>query len=389
MTGGAIKTWCGVHRWTSLICTAFLLMLCLTGLPLIFYHEIEHALGNTIEAPAMPADTPRASLDEVVESSKREMPGHVPMFLSWDEDHPNQVFVSMAKAPDAPRDQNRLLAVDARTGETLGESRFRDTVMYFLFRLHLDLFAGLPGMLFLGAMGLLFVVAIVSGVVVYAPFMRRLDFGTVRRERSRRVKWLDLHNLLGVVTVAWALVVGATGVINTWAELAFGAWRNGQLAEMVAPYKGQPPLETPGSVEAAVDAARAAAPEMTPSFVAYPQSQFSSPHHYAVFMRGKTPLTSRLLKPALVDAETGELTDMREMPWYITALLVSQPLHFGDYGGLPMKIIWAVLDVITIIVLVSGLYLWIARRKVPMESRIAELERTRTASARAAAGPAE
>ena len=42
---------------------------------------------------------------------------------------------------------------------------------------------------------------------------------------------------------------------------------------------------------------------------------------------------------------------------------MSQPLHFGDYGGMPMKILWAVLDVLTIIVLVSGLYLWIVRRK--------------------------
>ena len=51
------------------------------------------------------------------------------------------------------------------------------------------------------------------------------------------------------------------------------------------------------------------------------------------------------------------------MPWYLTALELSRPLHFGDYGGLPLKIIWAVLDLITIVVLVSGLYLWLARRR--------------------------
>ena len=48
-----------------------------------------------------------------------------------------------------------------------------------------DLFLGLPGMLFLGAMGALFVAALVSGVVLYAPFMRRLAFGTLRTNRSR------------------------------------------------------------------------------------------------------------------------------------------------------------------------------------------------------------
>ena len=60
--------------------------------------------------------------------------------------------------------------------------------------------------------------------------------------------------------------------------------------------------------------------------------------------------------------QTGELTDSRDLPWYVTALLVSQPLHFGDYGGMPLKILWALLDIVTIVVLGSGLYLWLHGR---------------------------
>jgi uncharacterized iron-regulated membrane protein len=97
--------------------------------------------------------------------------------------------------------------------------------------------------------------------------------------------------------------------------------------------------------------------------VAFPGSIFSSKSHYGIFMRGTTPLTAKLLKPALVDAATGQLTDSRSLPWYVATLLISQPLHFGDYGGMPLKIIWAVLDVITIVVLITGLYLWLRRRQ--------------------------
>ena len=53
------------------------------------------------------------------------------------------------------------------------------------------------------------------------------------------------------------------------------------------------------------------------------------------------------------------------LPCYLTALLVSQPLHFGDYGGMPMKIIWALLDVAALIVLGSGLYLRLKRPPSP------------------------
>ena len=100
-------------------------------------------------------------------------------------------------------------------------------------------------------------------------------------------------------------------------------------------------------------------------------------------MRGETPLTSRLLKPVLIDAETGKLTDTRELPWYIWALLMSQPLHFGDYGGMPLKILWAILDALTIVVLGSGLYLWLSRSRSGIEQRIAAAE---TAAAAAVAG---
>jgi uncharacterized iron-regulated membrane protein len=373
LRANTIGIWCRVHKWTSLVCTAFLLMLCLTGLPLIFHHEIDELLGDAVSAPEMPAGTPKAALDEIVTAGMAGREGKVAQYLVWDADAPDVIWLLVADALDAV--ENDPVAIDARTAAVLGDRTGQDGVMDFLLSLHVDMFAGLPGKLFLGAMGLLFVVAVVSGVVVYGPFMRRLDFGTVRRGGSRRLKWLDLHNLLGVVTLSWALVVGGTGVINTWADLVLALWKGDQLAEMVAAYRDAPPLRRPGPVGPAIEVAREAAPDTVPSFVAFPGTPLTSPHHYAVFMRGETPLTARLVKPVLVDAETGRLTATRDLPWYVTALLVSQPLHFGDYGGLPLKILWALLDLVTIAVLGSGLYLWAVRRRMPVEARIAALER--------------
>jgi len=172
-----------------------------------------------------------------------------------------------------------------------------------------------------------------------------------------------VHNLAGILLVMWTLVVGFTGVINTWADLVIKYWQFDQLAAMTVQYKDRPLVANPASIEEAVKVARKAEPDMKPAFVAFPGSIFSSKSHYAVFLHGNTPLTSRLLKPALIDAETGVLTDSREMPWYVSTLLLSQPLHFGDYGGMPLKIIWAILDIITIVLLVTGLYLWLRRRK--------------------------
>lgn len=372
LSARAIRGWYVVHKWTSLICTVFLLLLCVTGLPLIFHHEIEELTGDAVEAPEMPPGTANVSVDRVVEAALAKRGGNVVRFVSWDEDHPGVVFVGDVPSFDAPPDATRWQTMDARTAAVLQEAEEPGGFLYVMLTLHVDLFAGLPGKLFLGFMGLLFLVATVSGVVLYAPFMRRLPFGTVRRERTARTKWLDLHNLVGIVTLMWVLVVGATGVINTLADIVLGVWRNDQLAAMVSPYAGKPPVEKLGSLDGALAVAGEAAPGMKPAFVAYPRSSFSSPQHYAVFMRGETPLTSRLLKPVLIDAEATTLTATADMPWYVTALLISQPLHFGDYGGMPMKIVWALLDVLTIVMLGSGLYLWAVRRKGAAERAVLE-----------------
>ncbi|WP_374402920.1 PepSY-associated TM helix domain-containing protein [Niveibacterium sp.] len=364
MQAKTLQRWSWLHTWSSLICTLFMLLLCLTGLPLIFHHEIGHLLGTEVEAPSMPADTPRVSLDRVLEAARAQFPDRVAQYASQPEDSEDIWFVTMTPTP-APTDDYRSVAVDARTGALLAQPRADRGFMWVMFKLHVDLFAGLPGKLFLGLMGLLLLVAIVSGAVLYGPFMRKLAFGTVRRERRASVKWLDLHNLLGIVTLVWLFVVGASGMINTWADLLIKYWQHDQLSTLLAPYAGQPtvPQAERASVQQGLDVALQRAPGMKLSFVAFPGTAFSSPHHHTYFLRGSTPLTSRLLQPVLVDAKTSQVTAAPKLPWYLTALLVSQPLHFGDYGGRPMQIVWAVLDLASIVVLGSGLYLWLRKRR--------------------------
>jgi uncharacterized iron-regulated membrane protein len=358
-----IRRWSWIHKWTSLISMVFLLLLCVTGLPLIFKDEIDHLLQEEVAPANVPPGSPRANLDVLVKNGMEKVPGYHLQFLIWDRHEPNVIGLSVGERPDSDPSNNRFLRTDAHTGGLLDEVNFRGRFTYIMWRLHVDLFGGLFGKLFLGLMGLLFVIAVISGIVVYGPSTRKLDFGTVRYERSRLLRWLDLHNLLGVVTIVWALVVGGTGVINTWADLVIKIWQFGQLSEMVAQYKDRPVPSQLSSIEAAVKLAEQKLPDQTPSFVAYPGSLFSSKAHYIVFMKGNAPLTSRLVTPVIVDASDGTFTDSRELPWYVTTLLVSQPLHFGDYGGMPLKIIWTILDVATIVVLGSGIYLWLKRRR--------------------------
>ena len=361
MSPRSLRAWSWLHKWSSLVSTVFLLVLCLTGLPLVFHHQIGAWLGTEVVAPALPANAPRITLDQVMAAAKSRFPAKVGMYVSQEPDDDTIWYVTMGDTPTSATDLKQV-AVDARTGAALAEPKLDRGLMFVIREIHVDLFAGERGRLFLGFMGLLMLAAIVSGVMLYAPFMRKLRFGEVRRDRSSRVKWLDLHNLLGIVTLTWAIVVGATGIINTWADLVIEHWRNDQVAGLLARYRGQPPATQPGSLEKAFANARAREPGMKIAFIAFPGTAWASEHHYGVFLRGRTALTQRLVQPVLVDAVSGEVSASREPPWYMKTLLLSQPLHFGDYGGVPMQWLWALLDVLTIIVLGSGLVLWLGKR---------------------------
>lgn len=369
MTGRTIRIWSWLHKWTSLACTLFLLMLCLTGLPLIFHDEIDSLTqaSPVYGAPGLPSSGTSPALlplDIMAERALERAPGEVLVYMAFNNKHP-AMTITTAPQPDSPAAQMTIHSFDRSTGDLLwSEGEADGGVMHFLLQLHTDMFLGLPGMLFLGLMGILFAVALVSGTVLYLPFTRKLPFGTLRVTRRPRVRWLDYHNLLGIAALAWMMVVGLTGVINALSTPIYQMWQAGELAEMTSAYADRPPIAPRdyGSLDIAMAQARRAVPGFAPQFIGFPGGAFSSGHHYAVFFQGSTPLTQRLLTPALIDARTGEFTDARAMPWYVSALALSQPLHFGDYGGLLLKVLWAALTLFTVIVLVTGLYLWLAKR---------------------------
>lgn len=364
-----LRGWSRLHRWSSLICTLFLLVLCLTGLPLIFSAEIDRAFDST------PHDAPRAgmaapSLDRLIAVGRARYPGQVVISLFRQDDAP-MIVLRMAPSLEAVHADpalEHLLVFDAHSGRLLREgsrpalSARSPTAL--LLALHRSLLAGLWGELFLGVMGLIFVVAIVSGVVLYGSFTRKLPFGAQRRNRGARIAWLDLHNLLGIATLAWALAVGATGVMNTLAVPLFGVWQKSEVDASLKAYTGRQVVgqDHLASAQGAVETALQALPGSTMLSIGFPNAHEGSPWHYTVWLKGGAPLTSRLFNPVLVDARSGRLTTVVTMPWYLRLLEVSRPLHFGDYGGMPFKLIWALFDLVTIAVLISGFYLWWFRR---------------------------
>jgi uncharacterized iron-regulated membrane protein len=358
-----VRTWGRIHRWSSLACTLLLLLLCLTGLPLIFHDEIDGLVEEKVSAPRLEGKAEVALLHRIVESALARYPGEFPQYVFWPLDEPDLVHVGLAPVTNPQPGQIHRLVIDARTAQILSEPAPNRGAMQFVLKLHSELLSGTAGTLILAVAGVLFVVSLVSGAAIYVPFARKLEFGAARTERTLRTRWLNLHNLLGIVTVTWAAVVGATGVVNTLEKPLFGVWRAEELPKLLAPYAGKPPPPALSAIDDAVTAAKKASPGMRITSVLFPYSRFNSPRHYLIWTKGSSALDGHLFTAVMVDAESGRLSAILALPWYLRALEMSRPLHFGDYGGPPLKIIWALLDIVTIIVLGSGVYLFVARSR--------------------------
>lgn len=358
-----------IHKWSSLVSALFLLVAFITGLPLVFKDEIEEAFGEQLAHAVVSDDSPRADLDAIVQKARGPAglsPGEIVRWISIEDDKP-EVWVALAPNQHADRRLDHVVKFDAYSGQVLAHrpsaATAKPTLLGVLFWLHKELLAGSTGELMLAITGLLLIVATVSGVALYGPYMRKQRFGLIRRNRGRRLKWLDLHNLLGITTAAWVLVVGVTGVMNEIAEPAYDAWRTATLATMLGHYAGKPIPVNLASAQEAVATVSRALPGMKIRSLRFPDAELGSPHHYLVWTMGDSPITSRLYRPALVDAATGQLASVGTVPWYLTAVQLARPLHFGDYGGLPLKLLWIALDAVAIAVMASGIYLWLARRR--------------------------
>jgi len=177
----SIRIWSIVHRWTSLVSTIFLLLLCLTGLPLIFHHEIDELLGYAPRPEIARDGEQKSTVDRIAGAALANAPGKVLQYIAWDRDDPGMVIAYTNGAADGKPDDAVVKAFGTYSAKPLGP--VGTGPMLVVLKLHTDMFAGKPGKLFLGGMGLLFIIAIISGVVLYWPFTRRLNFGTIRQSK--------------------------------------------------------------------------------------------------------------------------------------------------------------------------------------------------------------
>ncbi|WP_250458659.1 PepSY-associated TM helix domain-containing protein [Microbulbifer litoralis] len=239
----------------------------------------------------------------------------------------------------------------------------------------------------MGTVSLLYFIALVSGVIVLLPTLVK-DLFILRIGKNLKRLWLDFHNALGLFSLPFHIIMALTAVVFAFHHQFYDA----QRATLGG--GGRPPAEAHAEVP---DGAEALSPlaiiarleEQAPAFrPATLQYHFEEEHGLELRVGGVNPrygMRGSTMGFAGVDPYSGALTMTGYMPgeqdgWFATVTSFFA-LHFGNFGGNPVRWGYFILGLAGAVLFYTGNLLWIEthrkKRRKGYEDR--EVRQTRAA----------
>ncbi|MFW2348858.1 PepSY-associated TM helix domain-containing protein [Qipengyuania sp.] len=345
------------HSAIGLVCCALLYLVCVSGAAIVLYEEFQRFEQG--DAPEMDRIAPQA-VDRAVAQVLASEAG---------KPHTTHLYVHMPTEA-LPRTtittDTQAVHVDAEGAIAVPEE---NAWSEFLLALHYRL--NLPpvwGMTLVGMFGAMIVALGVSGVVAHPRIFR--DAFRLRARRKDEVATLDWHNRLAVWTLPFALAIALTGAMIglfyvAGFSLAASAY-DGDSEAALAPVFG---------AEGEADPTPAPLPRVAPVLAHmardYPAVRVSYVILHDPGTRGQHVQVIGEHHRRLVFGEyyhfapdggfegTTGLADGTVGQQFAASIY---NLHFGNYGGLPVKIAYIVFGVALSVVVATGTFIWLDKQ---------------------------
>jgi uncharacterized iron-regulated membrane protein len=371
--------WLRLHRWLGLGLGAAFVMFGLTGSLLVFYTGIDEAIEPALTVPGPELQV--RSWQAVLEALQRD---HPKRDRGWRiELEPGGLGLVTARymKPEETADafyKPLLVTVNPATGQVLANRFWGDFAATWVYDLHYMLLAGETGHTLVGLLGLLMLVSLVGGLVLWWPRPGHWrDALRLKLLGSRQRRHYDLHKLAGVGGGVVLVVLAATG-----AALALPSWVEPPLARISPPLPMLSPKATlqPGVPTLTLDQvlahARAHWPESTPRWVDTPPTN-GAIYRIRTWLPGGP--SERFPRSYLwIHAQTGEVLaerDARQQSASDAVLAWLHPLHNGEAFDMPGRVLACVAGLLPLLLMVTGVQRWVDRRRADRE-RIKRMRRS-------------
>lgn len=376
-----LKAYKSVHTWTGIVAGLVLFIGFFAGALTMFKEPLDRWVRVGAAPLAQPAADGMATLDDrllpEVLARHPQAADELSVFLHPAEHHSASVhWVTGAQGHGIELGGAHQWAWRDGAGQLHVETQAASPLGALVDLLHRT--AGIPGHLgddyagvyVMGVAAVLYFLALVSGVVVLLPTLVK-DFFAVRPGANRKRFWLDVHNVLGITSLPFHLVISLTVVVFAFHDQFYGA-----LEQVVY---GRQPMFVPPAASAPREPTRLMplsqlltrvqqeAPGFEPTELLYmrlnsprPVVRVALAHPHAIVHGPRTAYL--VLHPHTGEVLNDSLLPGRETAWSAPVNLFFA-LHFGSYGGEGVRWVYFVLGLMGAALFYTGNLLWLETRR--------------------------
>lgn len=371
MRSDVVRLYKVVHTWTGITAGMLLFIAFYAGAITVFAEP----LARWISTPGVTRLTPLEQSDELlarVLAARPDAGKDLTLYLGEAEDVPARLIWKKSRNDKAP-----WSAELSPEGELRMEQLHPAGVAEFVDRIHKT--GGLPGdveigQTIMGVVAAVYVVAIISGLIIVLPSLAK-DLFALRVGANLKRMWLDAHNVVGVLSLPFHIVIALTAVVFGLHDIFYGALDrvvyDGQLKSVMSagnPFQQVGKDSHPASmlpVGALVERVRTVSPAFTPVEIRYRNAGLRDA---TAMVWGHEPsYMTRGNGFAVLSAATGEILNTDYLPggrsaWTATVSTFFA-LHFATFGGDSMRACYFLLGLSGAFLFYSGNLLWIESRR--------------------------
>lgn len=373
-----LRVYQSLHTWTG-ICAGILLFIGFFGGALTMFKQ---PLERWVSAPSAPiAALAPQQMDTVVREVLARHPAarkEFTLHVQRNEANPAPVSWSASEGGrelhlDAMRWQASMGVDGSLQAQEVRPSLFGELVDL----LHRT--GGIPGHLgdeylggyLMGVAGVLYFLALVSGVILLLPTLVK-DFFALRQGKNRKRFWLDAHNVVGIASLPFHIVISLTVIVFAFHDQFYDGLQEvvyGERKMWVRP-SGAP---GPGDVRklmpasALVQRVQQEAPGFAVTELLYMDVESKRPLVRAGVAHEGYVVRGAVSGYVLLEPYTGQVLNTSMLPtksdtWSaIVAPFFS--LHFGSFGGDWMRWVYFVFGLSGAFLFYSGNLLWVEKRR--------------------------
>lgn len=345
-----------LHNLFGLKLSLFLAFVCLTGTIATVAHEIEWLYKPAVRASSFtPGTEDWAGMWAAAERAYPE--ATLTGIGSYDRSHAAYFAKTISARDSAGTDFN--IYVDPGTGRVTGHEYGR-SLQDAMRGLHYYLFVPRDvGFYLVSSLGFVLLGSLVTGLIVYKKFWRGF-FRRPRLGRNLRTLMGDLHRLGGLWSIWFVAIIALTSIYYffEWSGLDWNS-KTPRLPETHFSVSA-----SASDIARWTQMARAAKPGLAITAVALPyepgEPVIVQGHWQATLVRERAdavfidPVTHRI-----VGTRTAHRMSAGERIVHTV-----DPLHFGTFGGLATRLLWAVFGLVLTGLAASGAYIYANRTRI-------------------------